>query len=182
MKIWVGNEYMLPFSLVIMFVVYLFSHVLVRPAVVFKDAAGLWREDRLRPLISSLANLILNLATVKWLGLYGVLGSTIISYLFINFPWIIHNINKHLFKIDVKAFIANIFIYAIVIAYNATLCYFLCDKIHFSNQDVDLIVRCILSMSISSILFFTFFMFTKENNYAVKVVKRIFLRSKKQSK
>lgn len=53
-------------------------------ASVYKDAGGIWHEDRFRPLLSGITNLGLNLLTVKFLGLYGIVLSTIISMVIIS--------------------------------------------------------------------------------------------------
>ena len=58
----------------------------------FKDAAGIWRRDRWRPLTAALVNLSLNLATVRWLGLYGVLLSSVFSIVFVQIPWLFRNL------------------------------------------------------------------------------------------
>ena len=63
----------------------------------FKDAAGIWRVDRWRPLTAALVNLSLNLITVRWLGLYGVLLSSVFSIVFIQIPWLFHNLFREVF-------------------------------------------------------------------------------------
>lgn len=55
----------------------------------YKDAAGLWHEDRFRPLCTALANLVMNLILVQFIGIYGILLSTVLSTLFIGMPWVI---------------------------------------------------------------------------------------------
>ena len=91
--------------MVILFSVYLFAEMAYRPLILFKDAGGIWKSDRFRPLITAMANLLVNLILVQHIGLYGIVFSTISSLLFIGFPWLIQKINKHLFKIDVKKYI-----------------------------------------------------------------------------
>jgi hypothetical protein len=44
-----------------------------------------------------LVNLSLNLATVRWLGLYGVLLSSVFSIVFIQIPWLFHNLFLEVF-------------------------------------------------------------------------------------
>ena len=63
----------------------------------FKDAAGIWRIDRWRPLTAALVNLGLNLATVQWLGLYGVLLSSVFSIVVIQIPWLFRNLFREVF-------------------------------------------------------------------------------------
>lgn len=63
----------------------------------FKDAAGIWRVDRWRPLTAALVNLGLNLVTVRFLGLYGVLLSSVFSIIFVQIPWLFHNLFQEVF-------------------------------------------------------------------------------------
>ncbi len=63
----------------------------------FKDAAGIWRVDRWRPLVAALVNLGLNLATVRWLGLFGVLLSSVFSIVVIQIPWLFRNLFREVF-------------------------------------------------------------------------------------
>ena len=96
-NVWMGEESMLAVGLVFCFVVYYYSMGANKLINMFKDAAGIWRVDRWRPLTAALANLSLNLITVRWLGLYGVLISSIVSIVFIQIPWLFHNLFREVF-------------------------------------------------------------------------------------
>jgi len=92
MEIWMGAELMLPFGLVICFAVYFYVYTLNRLLSIYKDAAGLWHQDRFNPLTCALVNLALNLLLVKPLGLYGVQLATILVLGGIGAPWQLHNL------------------------------------------------------------------------------------------
>lgn len=99
---------------------------------VFKDAGGVWHEDRFRPLISALVNLSLNLAAVKYIGIYGIVLSTIVALGMIEVPWLLRNIftvmydsslfNDY-FKMFVSWIVATVFSCAsiTVLTYKVTL-------------------------------------------------------------
>ena len=87
MKLWMGKELLLPYPLVILLCVYFWVYEYIMMASVYKDAGGIWHEDRFRPLLSGITNLGLNLLTVKFLGLYGIVLSTIVSMVIISAPW-----------------------------------------------------------------------------------------------
>ncbi|WP_288175356.1 lipopolysaccharide biosynthesis protein [Sporofaciens musculi] len=92
MKVWVGDELLLPFYFVILFCIYLTGNIIVQLLSVYKDAAGIWHKDRFRPLASGITNLGLNLIFVNYFNLMGVVLSTIISVFFVSVPWIIKNV------------------------------------------------------------------------------------------
>ena len=98
MEIWMGRENMLTFDYVICFAIYFYSMGMNKIINMFKDAAGIWRRDRLRPLVAALVNLGLNLATVRWLGMYGVLLSSVISISVVEIPWLFHNLFREVFS------------------------------------------------------------------------------------
>lgn len=79
MKLWMGKDLLLPYPLVILLCVYFWVYEYIMMASVYKDAGGIWHEDRFRPLLSGITNLGLNLLIVKFLGLYGIVLSTIVS-------------------------------------------------------------------------------------------------------
>lgn len=95
--LWVGEENLLDFPFVISFTMYFFVYEIEQLMGTYKDASGIWYQDRYRPLLTGLVNLLLNLATVKFLGLYGVLYSTIISSIVISIPWLLYNIFHEMF-------------------------------------------------------------------------------------
>lgn len=97
MVLWVGENYLMDFSLVVCMVAYFFLYEIDQLVGMYKDAAGIWYSDRYRPLVSAFANLVMNILFVQVIGLYGVLASTIIALLLIDLPWLLHNVFKTLF-------------------------------------------------------------------------------------
>ena len=108
MKLWMGKDLLLPYPLVILLCVYFWVYEYIMMASVYKDAGGIWHEDRFRPLLSGITNLVLNLLTVKFLGLYGIVLSTIVSMIIISAPWITSNIFKLIFKRSAKDYVARL--------------------------------------------------------------------------
>ncbi len=84
-------------GLVIFCVIYYYAMGANKLINMFKDAAGIWRVDRWRPLTAALVNLTLNLLTVRRLGLYGVLLSSVFSIVFIQIPWLFRNLFREVF-------------------------------------------------------------------------------------
>lgn len=123
MKLWMGKELLLPYPLVILLCVYFWVYEYIMMASVYKDAGGIWHEDRFRPLLSGLVNLSLNLLTVKLLGLYGIVLSTIISMVIISAPWITSNIFKLIFKKSAKKYMnCMFFMFAVKRERNSLVC------------------------------------------------------------
>lgn len=83
-KLWVGEELMLPEYLSILFAAYFFALKWLDIVYVYREASGIWWQGKMYPLISAVVNLVLNIIFVKLIGLAGILISTIICLLFIH--------------------------------------------------------------------------------------------------
>lgn len=130
MKIWVGKELLLPFGMVILFAGYFVAIELNRVVNVYKDAAGMWHEDRFRPLTAAILNLVLNLLTVRHLGLYGVILSSVAAVLGVEVPWLLHNIFSSLFpRIHLRKYVMSLLRYVLVIILACVSAYMLCIRI-----------------------------------------------------
>lgn len=98
MEIWVGKDLLLSFGMIVLFCVYFYAYELMNLFSMYKDAAGIWHQDRYRPLIEAGCNLFMNLIFVNVMGLYGILLSTILSMLCVSLPWLYRNLFKYVFK------------------------------------------------------------------------------------
>ena len=85
MKIWVGEELMLPFSSVVLFCAYFYVIKMGDVRGLYIDAAGLWWKQKWRAIAESAANLILNFTLVQFFGINGIIAATLISLFIINF-------------------------------------------------------------------------------------------------
>lgn len=77
--IWLGGEYLLTDITVLMLTINLYFTGLRQTYNTFKEAAGIFYEDRFVAIIESIVNLIVSLILVRIMGLPGVFLGTIIS-------------------------------------------------------------------------------------------------------
>lgn len=173
MKIWVGEQYELAFSAVICLCIYYFIYEINQLLNMYKDAAGIWHEDRFRPLITALVNLGLNLIMVNIIGIYGVILSTVLAMVFVGMPWLLHNLFTVLF--DTKylwGYIKNICIYLSVCFLTCCITYLVCNFIHLTGY-MDIIVRGLICCIIPNIIFFIIYRKTPEFIESIKLVDKI---------
>ncbi len=104
MQLWVGADMMLGDATVCCLVVYFYVQYNKYVVPTFKDAAGLWWEDKWKPLVAGLTNVIINIVLVQTIGVNGVIISTILSYLCIEMPWETYILYKHYFKRSVAEY------------------------------------------------------------------------------
>lgn len=95
--LWCGKDNMLSFPLVILLVVYFFTGRNYCVLLLYQEAAGLMWKGKFVPLLSAVFNLIINIILVRFIGLYGILLSSILSSVFISFPGYMYIIFGSLF-------------------------------------------------------------------------------------
>lgn len=175
MKIWAGEDNLLDYSAVICFVLYFFMDRMMQLLITYKDAAGIWHEDRFRPIITALVNLTLNVILVQIIGINGVLLSTVLSILFVGVPWILHNLFTVLFKRSMREYIQKLLLYSAVTLVVSVICILLCDLIADSGI-FTLILKGIICCVVANILYFAAYFKTQEFGQAKSLVKRFVKR------
>lgn len=131
MELWVGKDLLLDFSVVICFVIYYYVHEVNQLLNTYKDAGGIWHEDRFRPLVTAIANLGMNLLMVQIWGVYGIILSTVISMLIVGIPWLFHNLFTTLFDKNLMIpYIKRLFYFIFVSALACVISYFVCKFIN----------------------------------------------------
>ena len=156
-NLWMGEENMLGINYVICFVVYFYSIGMNKLINLFKDAAGIWKIDKWRPLTAAILNLTLNLATVRWLGLYGVLLSTVISIVLVQIPWLFHNLFKAVFPHEyLWQYVRYYISFAVIVLAACTTSWFACLLLSLSLWPT-LILNAMISFGISNVIFFAIY-------------------------
>lgn len=171
MDLWVGKQYTLNFWFVILFAAYLIAEEAPRTLILFKDAGGIWRHDRFRPLIAASINLCLNLILTPLIGLYGIILSTIFALSFVAYPWLIININNRLFKIKIRKYLLRMLLYLITICLSCIAAYFVSGLVTVASILATIAIRIMIAGVLSSALFMIAFCWTDENRYLIEQVK-----------
>lgn len=163
---------MLDNSYIVLFCVYFYVYELALVWATYKDAGGIWHKDRFRPLCVTVVNLGLNLLTVNYFGLYGVILSTVISYVVVGMPWMLHNVFSSLFHRNALKYILKCIV---GILGTVASCFFssrLCELIPFEGI-VGLFVKAIIIVFVSNIIFLLLYHRTKEFKGIVILIKKV---------
>lgn len=147
MKIWVGEELMLAYPAVICFVVYYFIYEINQLLNLYKDAGGIWHQDRFRPLVTAIANVSMNLIMVQFWGIYGVLLSTALSMLFVGMPWLFHNLFTTLFeKKDLKPYLGRVVLYTGITIVVCIISVIICSFVNLNSWLTFIVRLCICAV------------------------------------
>ena len=130
MRIWMQNDetLMFSFAIVIQLVVYFYLYLIRKIPVTYKDAAGIWWEDRFRPYVCMIINVVSNIILVRILGISGIVLSTILS-LAISIPWENKTIFENVFKRSSGQYYKKMLLYALETAVIGVITYSLCSFI-----------------------------------------------------
>ena len=162
MEIWVGKRYMLSQSAVICFCIYYFVYEVNQLLNTYKDAAGIWHEDRYRPLVTAISNLIMNIILVQFCDIFGVLLSTVLSTLCIGMPWLLHNLFTVLFDYSqLKEYLNKILKYTIIVILSCLLSYIICNMMVLGKW-MTLIVRSVICILIPNLIYYVAYKNMKE--------------------
>lgn len=133
MKIWMGDDMLLPMDTVVLLVLLFLLPRITNMTFTYREAAGLWWEDRFRPIVSTIVNLTINLILVRVIGLNGVIISTLICTVFINIPWGTSILFKRYFKRSPAEFFGKAFYYLFITCVAGGVTYWICECIQFQN-------------------------------------------------
>lgn len=150
MKIWTGEALMFPFGMVILFAVYFYMYQINKIVLAYKDAAGLWWQDRFRPYVVMGTNLVSNIILVQIIGYYGVILSTIIS-LIISVPWATYTVYKNLFKNGLMKYAIRFLVNILIAVIAGFSTYMICSWIGI-NKYADFFVRGIICCIVPNVI------------------------------
>lgn len=153
MELWVGKDLMLSFSTVICFVIYYYVYEINQLLNVYKDAGGIWHEDRFRPLVTAIANLGMNFVMVQFWGIYGVILSTVLSMVFIGMPWLFYNLFSTLFERKyLVQYLRNLLLYIAISVFVCIITFFICKFLNFGLWKT-LFIRGIVCCIIPNVIY-----------------------------
>lgn len=170
MKIWVGEKLMFSMDMVILMVIYFVISQTRQVTLTYRDAAGVWHIDRLKPLVGCFVNLILNIILVKICGVKGVILSTIVSYVFIEIPWENRTLFKVYFNMPLKNYYKKLAGYMGVTIIAISMSFGAC--LALPNEGIVwFLVKGIITCLISNSIFILIYYKTKEFNSLYQLFK-----------
>lgn len=153
MKLWMGKDALLPFSCVVLFCIYFLLYSITLLFCAYKDAAGIWHQDRFRPLVASVVNLSLNIIFVRRMGITGIITATVISYGVIIIPWLLYNLFHSIFSSNrAVGYLLQLIQHGVTIAESVAISNFICSKVT-GNDVVVFVINGIISVIVSCLLF-----------------------------
>lgn len=162
-KVWIGQENVMAFSIVICLCILFFSDEMRAAIGLYKDALGMWWEDRFKPIAISLVNLV-GTIVCAYFGFYeGVVLTTAVAYSFVGLPWETHVFYKYYMKEKPTKYYAKQLFYTAVCVGTAALTYFICSLIPLYGIRL-IVVRFIICLFVPNVVMFIIYYSTNQLN------------------
>lgn len=161
--IWIGYKFVLPTKVLLVLVINFFIVSSRSTYGAFKEAAGIFYEDRFVPIIESLLNIVLSIIFVKKFGLMGVFMGTVASGLVLwcySYPKYVY---KNLFGRSYYDYIKETIYYLIVFVLIAGFSYSLAILISFENVYLQFISNVLIALIVPNVIMLL--LFSKDENF-----------------
>ena len=169
-KVWIGEQYILPFAVLLVLVINFYIQGIRKTSNTFKEAAGIFYEDRHVPVLESIINIVASVILVNILGLAGVFIGTIISTFIIFFYSYPKFVYKPLFKRTYIQYLKDYVPYVLVAIISVTITYIIVNSINLQNEILQIIINIILVILIPNIIHIILFFKTQEFKYYKNII------------
>jgi len=172
--LWIGSQYLLPIGVLVAISLNLYLTLIRSSINSFKEAGGIYHEDRFVPIVESVANLAFSIFLLRHIGLAGVfLGtacSTLILHLF-SYPKYVY---KPLFKQGYYLYYIQFFKYLVITLLIGAFTYTVSRSITFSSNSKMFIINILLCLIIPNLILFAIFRKSEEFAYFKNLLSKIY--------
>ena len=176
--IWIGEEYLLSTMIIITLSMSLYVRSMTKTMNTFKEAAGIFYEDRLVPVGQSIINIVLSIILVHYFGMAGVFMGTIISYLLLHFYSYPKYVYKTIFSDSILLYFIHFFKYLLLVILMGVISFIIIEYINFNNSLIQIFFNGIISLIIVNIVIFVFFHNSREYKYCLHLLKNMLKKLK----
>lgn len=155
--LWIGEQYLLPIGVLIALSINMYL-ALTRSAIgSFKEAAGIFHQDRFVPILESIANLVFSLILLQYLGLAGVFLGTVLSRLILHLFSYPRFVYKPLFKQGYKLYYLEFFKYFIITIIISAITFIVSRSTVLDNNYATFSMNVLLCLTIPNLLLYLLF-------------------------
>ena len=180
-SLWIGEWYILEYGVLVVLVINFYIQGMRKTCSTFKDAAGIFYEDRYVPIFEAILNIVASVILIKKFGLMGVFLGTIIStaviYLY-SFPKFVY---KKLFNKSYIQYLVEILKYFIITFVTVFITAYLTKVIDIGKSNfTELIKNMIICIIVPNLIYLVIFYRTSEFKYFKEIFTRLIKERKKE--
>lgn len=179
-EFWLGEKFLLDDFTVACIALALYTSGMRKTVMVFKDCAGLFWNDRYKPLLEAGANLAFSIPLAIHFGIGGTLLGTVLTNIFVAGLIESFVVYKNLFKMGISKYVVLQIKYFLICLLSAVSSYCLITCINISSSFGIFLFSCVISVAMCIAFTFLFMFRSSEIKYCFSIMKdQIFRRNNK---
>ncbi len=161
MRIWMGDR-LFESDEMILFCILFYVMQIRRTVLMFKNANGMWWNDRYKPYIAMGVNIILDVIMVKCIGVKGALISSIMCISLIEIPWETKVLFRDFFGIGIKEYIKKQLQYAILTFFLGVILTHMTNCLPLGNMIVTFLIKLLICTVVNLFVILTIYRKSEE--------------------
>ena len=161
MTLWMGNR-LLDMDMIILFCLYFYLIGMRQSTILFKNAAGMWQNDKFKPYVAMAADLFLDIVLIQLIGVRGAIISSIFCVGIIELPWEAKVLFRDYFNIPYSNYLKVFFKYGIANVSVVILSWGICSTLFPAISIASLIYRFLICSLVSVLAFYLLYRRTDE--------------------
>ncbi len=152
--LWAKADNCLPLSVALFLALYFYVGRLGELQEVYLEAAGIYWERRYIPLIAAILNLTLNIILVQSIGLYGIILSTLVSYICVTIPGDLYMVKKYCFQdlLSISKFYITLVVQILVFIFSGIITFWVCSSLGETSR-LHLVERGLVCVFLPNIIY-----------------------------
>ena len=175
-ELWVGKAYLFSEAVVAAMAFSFYLTYMRKAVLMFRDACGLYWNDRYKPLAESVINLVASIYLTIHYGVVGVVVGGIISTLLTCFwiePYVLFNNG---IDIKLKDYFADYLKFNVVALLSALASKFIYSSLFANVTLVNFMAGILICISVTFVLWYVIFINREEMRYLVQLAKSKFVK------
>lgn len=165
---WVGEPLLFPMRVPLLFIVSFYLTLYGSVLSIYKDAAGIWHNDRFRPFCTAVAGVVISLLLVRPLGVCGVLIGSIMSTVCVSLPWLAYNVFTTIFRGGLRSFFHYTLKNALITLVACGLCFLCCASLP-SGGLLWFAIKGLIALAVPNALLFLCYRTTDEYHFLLSI-------------
>lgn len=166
--VWVGDEYVLSTDVVFVMVLNIYIAGMLYSSFNYRQTMGLFRQGKIRPIISAVMNIGISVWLVQYWGIAGVLWGTVITRLMTNGWFDPYIVFKRGFKRSPLPYFTDYLLKVFVFFITGALCFYVVSFIPGDNF-LQVLLKAIVSFLLANAVYLLLFHRTSEFKYIKNV-------------
>lgn len=165
-----GKKYIVAYPVLFFLCFDFYVKGMINPVSAFRTSHGLFVQGKYRPLIMAILNIILSVAFMKRLGIFGVFAATVVSRLLTEFwfdPYIVY---KNIFNKKPTMYFIKAVIWFFFTCLVGALTWYIASFIAVQSLIMNILIKAIICLIIPNALIIIFFSKTEEFKKTVSIV------------